>query len=90
MHTFFDGEQEDNKGLQTTHVTILRQIERTVEMWRKEKTSEEYYLATKRMSCLHCLIQVQDEVNKALEIHKDHATLVRLKDIIETLQVTVT
>ena len=46
MHTLFDVKQEDNKGLQMTHDTILHQIERTVEMWRKEKTSEEQMTKT--------------------------------------------
>jgi len=41
------------------------------------------------MACLHRLLQVQDELSKALEKYQDNTALVALDETIEMLQVKV-
>ena len=82
MHKLFDIAQCQSD-------TILQDINKIVKIWHREKTGDEYYLAVKRMSCLHRLLQVQNEITKALEVHLDYNELATLKGTIETQNITL-
>ena len=65
---------------------VNSQIENLVNLWRGAITGEEYHVVTRRLSCLHRLTQIHEEVCKALKVHSDHKGLALMKEDVELLR----
>lgn len=80
----------DFKGITEVHqMPPPKSFKQSVESWRENTTSNDYYVAAKRMACVHRLLQVQGEITKALEVHQDYKPLKSLRKTVKTLQRSV-
>jgi len=68
---------------------ITSKIEDLVNLWRDEVSGKEYTISAKRMSYLHRLTQMRDEIGRAIEEYKGYDFFNEMQEEVELLRLDI-
>jgi len=66
-------------------IRFTNQIQDLVKLWRDEVSGKEYTISAKRMSYLHQLTQMHDEIGRAIEEYKGYDFFTEMQEEVELL-----